>query len=266
MSVHPSPLDATQAAAKALEIPLFALRQIDTFYGAVQVHFGVDLDVPEGRIVCLLGGNGSGKSTCMKVALGLHPVRAGQILWRNTDRTRLNTPGIVRQGVASVPEGRRLFGQMTVRQNVLMGAFTRHDRRAIGQDFDHVLGLFPQLASRLPQLAGTLSGGEQQMVAMARALMSRPRLICMDEPTMGLSPLYVDKVLALIQHVNAQGVSVLMVEQNAHLALQIAHHGVVMQAGRVVLQGTAADLRADPRLRDAYLGAAHTQARAATAP
>lgn len=246
------------------DTPLFALRGIDTFYGAVQVHFGVDLEVPEGRIVCLLGGNGSGKSTCMKVALGLHPVRAGRILWRGADRTTLGTPGIVRQGVASVPEGRRLFGQMTVRQNVLMGAFTRHDRRAVADDLDHVLGLFPPLAPRLAQLAGTLSGGEQQMVAMARALMSRPRLICMDEPTMGLSPLYVDKVLALVQHVNAQGVSVLMVEQNAHLALQIAHHGVVMQAGRVVLRGPAAELRADPRLREAYLGAAHAHAEAHT--
>lgn len=233
-----------------------SLRAVDTFYGAVQVHHGVSLEVPAGRIVCLLGGNGSGKSTCMKVVLGLHPVRAGDIQWQGRALNGLDTAAIVRQGIASVPEGRRLFGQMTVRQNLLMGAFTRHDRTGIRDDLARVLDLFPRLAERLPQAAGTLSGGEQQMVAMARALMARPRLICMDEPTMGLSPQYVDKVLSLIQHINGQGVSVLMVEQNAHLALQIAHHGFVMQAGRVVLQGPADQLRADARIREAYLGAA----------
>jgi branched-chain amino acid transport system ATP-binding protein len=153
-----------------------------------------------------------------------------------------------------VPESRRLFPAMTVRENLLMGAFTRRDRAAVQQDLERVLGLFPRLGERLAQRAGTLSGGEQQMVAMARALMGRPRLICMDEPTMGLSPLYVDRVLELIQAINRQGVTVFMVEQNASLALQVAHYGYVLQAGRIALHGPARELLRNPQIRDAYLG------------
>jgi branched-chain amino acid transport system ATP-binding protein len=153
-----------------------------------------------------------------------------------------------------VPEARRLFGDMSVRENLLMGAFTRKDHKAIAEDLDRVLGLFPKLAERLAQRAGTLSGGEQQMAAMARALMGRPKLICMDEPTMGLSPLWVDRVLDLIAAINKEGVTVFMVEQNASLALEIAHHAYVLQTGRIVLDGPASQLRADPRIRDAYLG------------
>ncbi|MDW8234511.1 MAG: ABC transporter ATP-binding protein [Roseiflexaceae bacterium] len=233
---------------------LLRLDSINTFYGPIQVHFDLSLSIQAGHIVCLLGGNASGKSTTMKVILGLHKPRSGAVLFDGKPITGLPTPTIVRAGIGSVPESRRLFPMMTVRENLLMGAFTRRDRTAIQEDFDRVLALFPRLGERLNQRAGTLSGGEQQMVAMARALMGRPRLICMDEPTMGLSPLYVDRVLELILSINRQGVTIFMVEQNANLALQIAHYGYVLQTGRIVLDGPASELRHNPQIRDAYLG------------
>ena len=234
--------------------PLLSLEGINTFYGPVQVHFDLSLAVGRGQIVCLLGGNASGKSTTMKIILGLVKPQSGTVRFEGQPLTGLPTPQIVRRGVGSVPEARRLFGDMSVRENLLMGAFTRKDQKAIAEDLDRVLGLFPKLSERLSQRAGTLSGGEQQMVAMARALMGRPKLICMDEPTMGLSPLWVDRVLDLIAAINKDGVTVFMVEQNASLALEIAHHAYVLQTGRIVLDGPAAQLRADPRIRDAYLG------------
>jgi len=234
--------------------PLLALEGIDTFYGPVQVHFGLGLEVRQGQIVCLLGGNASGKSTTMKIILGLLKPRAGRVLLDGEDITGAPTPRIIARGIGSVPEARRLFGAMTVRENLLMGAYTRHDRAAVATDLDRMLGLFPRVAQRINSRAGTLSGGEQQMVAMARALMGRPRLICMDEPTMGLSPLYVDRVLELIAAINKEGVSIFMVEQNASLALQIAHYGYVLRTGRIALSGPADELARDPRIRDAYLG------------
>jgi branched-chain amino acid transport system ATP-binding protein len=240
--------------------PLLSLSGIDTFYGPVQVHFGLALEVPRGRIVSLLGGNASGKSTTMKVILGLVRPRAGQVRFDGADITHLPTPQIIRRGIGSVPEARRLFATMTVRENLLMGAYSRRDRNEIADDLDRLLTLFPRVAQRLEQRAGTLSGGEQQMVAMARALMGRPRLLCMDEPTMGLSPLYVDRVLELIQAVNRDGVTIFMVEQNASLALAIADHGYVLQTGRIMLSGSAKDLMRDPRIRDAYLGGETTKA------
>ena len=233
---------------------LLSLENINTFYGPVQVHFDLSLAVGRGQIVCLLGGNASGKSTTMKIILGLVKPQSGVVRFDGQPIGGLPTPQIVRRGVGSVPEARRLFGDMSVRENLLMGAFTRKDQKAIADDLDRVLGLFPKLGERLTQRAGTLSGGEQQMVAMARALMGRPKLICMDEPTMGLSPLWVDRVLDLIAAINKDGVTVFMVEQNASLALEIAHHAYVLQTGRIVLDGPAAQLRADPRIRDAYLG------------
>ena len=236
--------------------PLLALRAVESFYGPIQVHFGLDLEVRRGQIVCLLGGNASGKSTTMKTILGLMRPRAGQVWFDGQDITGLPTPMVIRRGIASVPEARRLFPAMTVRENMLMGAFPRRDSAEVARDLDRMLALFPRVAERLGQRAGTLSGGEQQMVAMARALMGRPKLICMDEPTMGLSPLYVDRVLDLIRGINEQGVSVFMVEQNASLALKIAAYGYVLQAGRIVLSGRAAALARDPRIRDAYLGGA----------
>jgi branched-chain amino acid transport system ATP-binding protein len=232
---------------------ILKLDRINSFYGPIQVHFDMSLEVRRGQIVCLLGGNASGKSTTMKVILGLLKPRSGEVTLDGAAITGLPTPQIIRRGVGSVPEARRLFGAMTVRENVLMGAYTRSDKE-IAQDYERMMTLFPRLGERSNQAAGTLSGGEQQMVAMARALMGRPRVLCMDEPTMGLSPLFVDHVLELIQTVNKTGVTVFMVEQNANLALRIADYGYVLQTGRIALSGPARDLLHDPRIRDAYLG------------
>src|SRR5215475_2807055 len=234
--------------------PLLQLSGINTFYGQAQVHFDLSIEVARGHIVCLLGGNASGKSTTMKIILGLVQPRSGEVIFEGASMAGLTTPQIVRRGIASVPEARRLFADMSVRENILMGAFVRNDRAGVAHDLDRVLALFPKLGQRLSQRAGSLSGGEQQMVAMARALMSLPRMIVMDEPTMGLSPLYVDRVLELIRTVNKEGVSIFMVEQNASLALDIAHEAYVLQTGRIVLSGPARALKDDPRVRDAYLG------------
>jgi branched-chain amino acid transport system ATP-binding protein len=233
---------------------ILRLDNINSFYGPIQVHFDLTIAVERGQIVCLLGGNASGKSTTMKIILGLLKPRSGTVTLDGTPITGLSTPQIIRRGVGSVPEARRLFGTMTVRENVLMGAHTRRDKPGIKADYERMMTLFPRLAERASQAAGTLSGGEQQMVAMARALMGRPRVLCMDEPTMGLSPLFVDRVLELIQTVNKTGVTIFMVEQNANLALRIADYGYVLQTGRIALFGPASDLLHDPRIRDAYLG------------
>jgi len=235
--------------------PLLELRQIDTYYGPVQVHFGLNLRVDAGEIVCLLGGNASGKSTTMKVILGLVEPKVGDVIWEGASWKGVATPTRIASGLASVPESRRLFGEMTVGENLLMGAFVRRDRRAVLEDREEILELFPRLKERFDQSAGTLSGGEQQMVALARALMGRPRLIVMDEPTMGLSPLWVEKIWELVTTINRRGTAFFLVEQNAHLALELAHRGYVLQNGHLVLDGLAADLRNDPRIRDAYLGA-----------
>jgi branched-chain amino acid transport system ATP-binding protein len=234
--------------------PLLQLTGINSFYGQAQVHFDLSIEVSRGHIVCLLGGNASGKSTTMKIILGLVRPRSGEVTFDGGSMLGLTTPQIVRRGIASVPEARRLFADMSVRENVLMGAFVRNDGTEVARDLERMLALFPRLGQRLSQRAGSLSGGEQQMVAMARALMSRPRMIVMDEPTMGLSPLYVDRVLDLIRTINKDGVSVFMVEQNASLALEIAHEAYVLQTGRIVLSGPARTLKHDPRVRDAYLG------------
>ena len=233
---------------------LLRLDAIDTFYGPVQVHFDLSITVGDGEIVCLLGGNASGKSTTMKVILGLVRPRSGTVSFDGAAITGLPTQAIVRRGIGSVPEARRLFPDMTVRENLIMGAYARRDRPGVAADLARMLDLFPRLGDRLHQRAGTLSGGEQQMVAMARALMGRPRLICMDEPTMGLSPLFVDRVLELIAAINRQGTTVFMVEQNASLALGLAHRAYVLRTGRIALEGPARSLLHDPRIREAYLG------------
>ncbi len=234
--------------------PLLSLESVNTFYGPVQVHFDLSFTVGRGQIVCLLGGNASGKSTTMKVILGLVKPRAGRVLFAGEPITGLATPTIIKRGVGSVPEARRIFPAMTVRENVLMGAYARRDRAEVQLDYERVLELFPRLRERLAQRGGTLSGGEQQMLAMARALMGRPKLICMDEPTMGLWPLWVDRVLELVRTINQQGVTVFMVEQSANQALQIAHRGYVLQNGHVVIEGAARDLLNSPQIQDAYLG------------
>lgn len=234
--------------------PLLHLQNIDTFYGPMQVHFGLELQVEPGEIVCLLGGNASGKSTTMKVILGLVKPRAGKVIFGGREITGLATPKVVRLGLGSVPEARRIFANMTVRENLLMGAYKRNDKAEIELDYERTLALFPRLRERINQPGGVLSGGEQQMLAIGRALMGRPHLICMDEPTMGLSPLFVDRVLEQIQTINRQGVTIFMVEQNANLALQIAHRGYVLQNGRIVLSGQAQTLLDSPQIQAAYLG------------
>lgn len=234
---------------------MLQLQNIDTFYGPAQVHFGVNLHVNPGEIVCLLGGNASGKSTTMKVILGLVKPKAGRVLFNDSEITGLPTHQIIKRGVGSVPEARRIFPAMTVQENILMGAYSRPDRKAVPQDLERVLEFFPRLRERLSQKGGTLSGGEQQMLAMARALMVRPKLICMDEPTMGLSPLWVERVLDLIHTINkSEGITIFMVEQSANQALQIAHRGYVIQNGHIVIEGTASDLLNSPRIQEAYLG------------
>jgi branched-chain amino acid transport system ATP-binding protein len=214
----------------------------------------VSLHVEAGEIVCLLGGNASGKSTTMKTILGLVQPRAGRVLLDGTDVTAAPTAERIRRGLASVPEARRIFPTMTIEENLRMGAYLRRDGAAVREDLAQMYELFPRLAERRRQMGGTLSGGEQQMLAMARALMSRPRLVCMDEPTMGLAPVFVDRVLELIGQINQRGVTIFMVEQNATLALSIANRGYVVQSGRMVLEGAAADLLDNPAIREAYLG------------
>ena len=232
---------------------MLKLDNIDVFYGPIQALHSVSLEVGQGEIVCLLGGNASGKSTTMKTVLGLLTPRRGAVYLDGEPITHLKTPQRVRRGLASVPESRRIFPRMTVRENLLIGAYTRRDA-AIEDDLAATLDLFPRLKERLRQLGGTLSGGEQQMLALGRALMSRPRLICMDEPSMGLAPQLVERSFELIQTVNATGVTVFVVEQNAAMALRIAHRGYVLQNGVVVLAGTAASLLDNPLIQRAYLG------------
>lgn len=234
---------------------LLELRGVSVSYGAAKALDGIDLVVPEGRIVSLLGGNASGKSTTMKAILGLVQPAAGSVSWDGTDITNWPTSRRISAGIASVPEARRVFGPMTVEENLLMGAFTRTDRNHVRSDLQAQYDRFPRLHQRRNQPAGTLSGGEQQMLAFARALMSRPRLICMDEPTMGLSPRLVDEVLNTIARLNADlGVAVLMVEQQAELALSIAHYGYVLATGQLMLDGPADQLLDNPRVQEAYLG------------
>jgi branched-chain amino acid transport system ATP-binding protein len=234
---------------------LLELRDVDVFYGSSQALHGISLYVERGEIVSLLGGNASGKSTTMKTILGLQRPRAGQVLLDGEVVNGLSTAQRIRRGLASVPEARRVFPAMSVEENLLTGAFTRGDKREIRSDLGRVYGMFPRLGERRRQHAGTFSGGEQQMLAFGRALMSRPRLICMDEPTMGLSPVFVDRVLDTIEEfARTSGVSVLIVEQNAELALSIAQRGYVLQTGSIVLEGPARELLDDPSIREAYLG------------
>ncbi len=232
---------------------MLELRRVSTRYGQVQVLWEVSLTVGAGELVCLLGGNASGKSTTMKTILGLvHPF-AGEVLWDGRAIHRATPAEIVRAGIAPVLESRRIFPDLTVHENLLMGAYTRSDAAGIRADIERVLETFPVLGERRTQPGGALSGGEQQMLAMGRALLARPRLLVMDEPSMGLSPLYVDRVFDIIQDLNRQGIAILLVEQNATMALGIAHRGYVLQQGRVVLADTAANLVNHPMMRKAYL-------------
>jgi len=231
------------------------LSNIDTFYGPIQALRNVSLRVEEGEIVSLLGGNACGKSTTMKTILGLVKSRQGTIEFRGKRIDKLPPSAIVRAGISPVLEARRLFPYLTVYENLLMGAYTRADKKKILEDIEDMYDLFPVVKARYKQTASTLSGGEQQMVAMARALMARPKLLIMDEPSMGLSPLFVDRIFSTIQRINQkQGVSILLVEQNANMALSIAKRGYVLQTGEIVLNDTAQNLLNNPLMQKAYLG------------
>lgn len=236
------------------EETLLEFAGVHTHYGDLHVLKGVDYSVAPDDIVVLLGGNASGKSTTMKTIMGTVTPSQGEVRFRGAPINRLSTSERVRRGIAPVLEARRLFPRMTVYENLEMGAYTRKRGPEFDEDLERVYELFPRVKKRRHQLAGTLSGGEQQMVAIGRALMARPALICMDEPSMGLSPRFVEIVFGIIQTINRQGVAIFMVEQNAHMALQIASRGYVLQTGRVVLSGPAADLAANPAIREAYLG------------
>jgi branched-chain amino acid transport system ATP-binding protein len=236
---------------------MLRLNQVVTHYGPIMALKGIDLHVDRGEIVCLLGGNASGKSTTMKTILGLVRPTSGTVEFEGRILDGLPTGKIVRQGIALVPEARRIFGRMTVWENLMMGAYVRsgEPQRDIDGDMERVYGLFPRLRERTAQYAGTLSGGEQQMLAMGRALMARPKLLLMDEPSMGLSPAFVDQAFDIIQEINRQGTTILVVEQNASVALSIAHRGYVLQNGHIVLADSAAALLAADDVRRAYLGA-----------
>jgi len=233
--------------------PLLQLEGINTYYGQIHILQDSNMVIREGELVCLLGGNASGKSTTLKTILGIVRPRTGTVSLNGEDVTRVPTAHRIKRGMAIVPENRRLFGPMTVRENLEMGAYLR-PKADLREEFDRVYELFPLLYERRSQLAGTLSGGEQQMVAMGRALMSKPKLLLMDEPSMGLAPVLVERSFEIIKQVNDAGVAMLVVEQNANVSLSIADRGYVLSTGRIVLEGRAEDLLENEDLRKAYLG------------
>ena len=234
--------------------PLLEVRHVSVDYGRMRALSDVSYRISQGQIVCLLGGNASGKSTSMKAIFGTVRLAAGEIFWRGQRIDRMPTWKRVRGGIATVPEGRRVFARMTVEENLRVGALDRRDRTEIAADMDRMAELFPELGRLRTRLAGTLSGGEQQMVAIGRAMMSRPALICMDEPSMGLSPKLVRASFAMIQRLRQEGISVFVVEQNARAALSIADYAYVLQTGRLVLEGASADVASSDLMREAYLG------------
>ena len=237
---------------KTLE-PLLSVRDLRVAYGGIQAVKGVSFDVMPGELVCLIGSNGAGKTTTMKAVTRLLPY-TGEVLYQGQPLSHLGPWDLVGQGLAMVPEGRGVFARMTVLENLQMGAYQRDDTADIATDIERMYGLFPRLKERRSQLAGTLSGGEQQMLAMGRALMGRPRMLLLDEPSMGLSPLMVDRIFEVIQQVAAEGVTLLLVEQNASRALKLAQRGYVMESGQITLSGPASELLDDPKVQAAYLG------------
>jgi branched-chain amino acid transport system ATP-binding protein len=236
--------------------PLLALRKLEVAYGGIQAVKGIDLEVGQGELVCLIGANGAGKTTTLKGICGLLPVKAGTIHYGGSNVTGKPAFQLVRRGLAMVPEGRGVFGGLTIEENLAMGAYIRNDNAMIKADIERVYDLFPRLKERRRQTAGTLSGGEQQMLAMGRAMMSRPKLLLLDEPSMGLAPLMVQKVFETIMTISAEGVTILLIEQNAKLALEVSRRGYVMESGEITLHGEAKSLLHDPKVRAAYLGEA----------
>jgi branched-chain amino acid transport system ATP-binding protein len=235
---------------------LLEVENITLLYGRIQALHGISLQVGEGEIVALIGANGAGKSTTMRAISGLRPVASGTIRFAGQDITRLRADLRVIRGISQSPEGRGIFPGMTVMENLEMGAYTRRDVAAIRADLDRVFQLFPRLQERIRQPGGTLSGGEQQMLAVGRALMSRPKLMLLDEPSMGLAPMLIQQIFSIIGEINQQGTTILLVEQNAQQALSRAHRAYVLETGRIVKSGTGAELLHDPAVKDAYLGVA----------
>ncbi len=233
---------------------LLKVKGLQVAYGGIQAVKGVDFEVREGELVSLIGSNGAGKTTTMKAITGLLPIASGDIEYMGHSIRGQGPWDLVRQGLAMVPEGRGVFTRMSITENLLMGAYIRDDKAQIAADIERVFGIFPRLKERKDQLAGTMSGGEQQMLAMGRALMSQPKVLLLDEPSMGLSPIMVDKIFEVVRDVYAQGVTVLLVEQNASRALDIANRGYVMESGCITMSGDAKQMLDDPRVRAAYLG------------
>jgi len=233
---------------------LLRLEQLQVSYGGIRAVKGIDIEVRQGELVCLIGANGAGKTTTLRAVTGLVRAAAGRVLYDGQDITGLRVPEIARRGLALVPEGRGVFAQLTIEENLAMGAYARNDRAGVAADVERAFGLFPRLKERRSQTAGTLSGGEQQMLAIARALMSRPRLLLLDEPSMGLAPLMVERIFEVVRTIAAEGVTLLLVEQNARLALETSHRGYVLEGGLVSISGEAKTLLGDPRIREAYLG------------
>jgi len=235
-------------------VSLIALEGLQVAYGGIRAVKGISLEVRQGELVCLIGANGAGKTTTLRAITGmLHP-SAGRIVYEGRDIAGMKPHLVARQGLALVPEGRGVFAQLTIEENLAMGAYARRDRAGVAADVERAFTLFPRLKERRRQTAGTLSGGEQQMLALSRALMSRPRLLLLDEPSMGLAPLMVERIFEVIRSISAEGVTLLLVEQNARLALEVSHRGYVLESGLVTLSGDAASLLHDPRIREAYLG------------
>ena len=233
---------------------LLALAGLQVAYGGIQAVKGIDLTVGDGELVCLIGANGAGKTTTLKGVTGLQPVSGGTVRYGGEDVTGMRAFELVRRGLAMVPEGRGVFGGLTIEENLAMGAYTRSDKAGVRSDIERVFTLFPRLKERRRQTAGTLSGGEQQMLAMGRAMMSRPRMLLLDEPSMGLAPLMVQKVFETVLAVSSEGVTILLIEQNAKLALEVSHRGYVMESGEITLSGDAKALLHDDKVRAAYLG------------
>lgn len=233
---------------------MLTVNDINVFYGAIHAIKGVSLEVNEGEIVTLIGANGAGKSTILRTISGLLKPKTGSIQFEGQEIAGMPAHEIVKTGISQVPEGRRIFAEMSVLENLELGAFTRKDKDGIKADMELVFERFPRLKERIGQMAGTLSGGEQQMLAMGRALMSRPRLLLLDEPSMGLAPLLIKEIFAIIQDINKTGTTVLLVEQNANMALSIAHRAYVLETGRITLSGDAKELAASDEVRKAYLG------------
>ncbi len=234
--------------------PILAVHDLKVAYGGIQAVKGIALEVFDGELVTLIGANGAGKTTTLKAITGMLPPSSGRIAYEGRSIAGESPYRLVEQGLSMVPEGRGVFARMTILENLQMGAFTRRDHAGIKADVERMFEAFPRLRERAAQLAGTLSGGEQQMLAMARALMSRPKLLLLDEPSMGLSPLMVEKIFEVVREVAAQGVTILLVEQNARLALEAADRGYVMESGLVIMSGAAREMLDDPRVRAAYLG------------